>query len=126
VPSLIDYCAGAQNARYVARLSTTRIVEPPSLQNLVEATFPGYCPTEFVPTSQTGSALGYAEMQGWCEFVLLWPVREMTATCLWITGTIGRGEDLIAVLKFDANGGELLFVGPNRFTLNISAYAQAA
>lgn len=120
--SLQDLFDGTIAGTLKLHLSQQVATEPYRLNTLVEATFPGYAPADFVPDQRQGYVCGYAYLHGCAAFLNSSDEDTVTALTAWLTGTFGGQDQLIAVMSPLADGGVSLKPGYTTLQLVFSSF----
>lgn len=113
--TLIEMLDGAFPARLTLRLSTSPLVQPVSLANIVEATFAGYVPTELTATGRAPPSAGWGYVSGWGQFAYTGPSPSITLTAVYLTAYDRRVESLIHVIPMAGSPHAVMRIGRTTF-----------
>lgn len=113
--TLIDMLDGDFPARLTLRLSTSPLVDPPSLAGIVEATFPGYSPAPFTATGRAPPLAGCGYAAGWGMFVFLGPSPSILLTAVYLTAYDRIREHLIHAIPVAGSPNGIMRPGRTTF-----------
>ncbi|SRR6266404_1684277 len=83
--SLLDMLDGTVPAKLSVHLSQSPLVEPITLANLIEASFEGYAPTDFIALDRASPTEGWGACRGYCSFTYNGSAPEILLTALYLT-----------------------------------------
>ncbi len=120
--SLQDLFDGTIPGQLKLHLSQLPAVQPYTLGTLVEATFKGYTPADFVSDQRQGYSTGFAYLSGSAVFLNSTDSDTFTVLTAWLTGTVGGEKQLIAVVTPLQMGGIQLPPGETTLQFIFSSF----
>lgn len=124
--SLQDMLDGKVEAVLTAHLTTTPVVQPPSLFNLVEANFRGYAPAPFVTPTRLEYSSGWGITNGTATFAYSGIDPTVSLTALYVTALFEGVVYLVVVADLVGTAGEVMAWGEQAFNVEVVSYVLPA
>ena len=122
MPELIDVISGGAVGGFAVHLGANLPIGPPTLANLVDASFAGYSPSPLGLPQQALQASGFGLLSGTASFRCLDP-SGFAAPCCWLTYGLGADTVLVAYAAVDPNAIGLPSSGTLEIDLDFSVFA---
>lgn len=119
--TLIDMLDGAFPAVLTLRLSTAPLVQPASLENIVEASFAGYAPAALVTIGRAPPAAGWGYVSGYGQFFFNGLASEIRLTAVYLTAYDRRDNFLLYAMSVVGTPYEVMRPGSTTFYVDFAA-----